>query len=145
PHATAPEVRAAAEAAHAHRFIDALPAGYAAPVGVRGERLSGGQRQRLALARALVREAPILVLDEATASVDGETDELIHDAVERLAGRRPIILIGHRLSTVRRADRVVVIDGGRVVESGRTDELLCGGTRFHDLFAAQVMDRGAGL
>jgi len=145
PHATVAEVQAAAEAAHAHRFIDALPAGYAAPVGVRGERLSGGQRQRLALARALVREAPILVLDEATASVDGETDELIHDAVEQLARRRTIILIGHRLSTVRRADRVVVIDGGRVVETGRTDELLSGRTRFHDLFAAQVKARGAGL
>lgn len=131
-------VTAMAQAAHAHAFVSMLRRGYSARVGPRGERLSQGQRQRLALARALLREAPILLLDEATASVDSETEELIQAAVERLAGRRTILIIGHRLSTVRRADRVVLLERGHVVETGTPERLLRGGTRCHDLFAAQI-------
>ncbi|HJS86494.1 MAG TPA: ABC transporter ATP-binding protein [Acetobacteraceae bacterium] len=115
--------------------------GWATPVGPHGEWLSGGQRQRIAFARALMRDAPILVLDEATASVDSETEELIHDAVAQLP-RRTVLLVGHRLSSLRRADRVVVVEGGRVVESGTPAALLRRpDSRYHELFAAQLEAR----
>ncbi|MCC6984087.1 MAG: ABC transporter ATP-binding protein, partial [Bauldia sp.] len=138
-------VLAAAEAARVHPFVAALGAGYRAPVGPRGGRLSGGQRQRLALARAMLRNAPILVLDEATASVDSETEELILRAIEDLAGQRTLIIVGHRLSTLRRADSVLVLDHGRLVESGPPAALLRAGSRYHDLFAPQLqLARAAG-
>jgi ABC-type multidrug transport system fused ATPase/permease subunit len=139
-HPEAPDFRVAgaAQAADAHRFIAALAGRYRAQVGSRGERLSGGQRQRLALSRAFLRQAPILVLDEATASIDSETEALVQESVERLAGRRTIIVIGHRLSTVRRADRVVVLEGGRIVEEGPPDKLLQPGSRCYELFVAQL-------
>jgi ABC-type multidrug transport system fused ATPase/permease subunit len=129
-------VRAAARAAHVDAFAPTLRSGRG--VGPRGMSLSGGQRQRIALARALLRDAPILVLDEATGSIDSETEELIQEAVERLAGHRTILLIGHRLSSLQRADRVVVLDEGRIVESGAPQTLLHLGTRYYDLFAAQT-------
>jgi ABC-type multidrug transport system fused ATPase/permease subunit len=129
---------AMAQAAYVHPFAHGARGGYDAPVGARGGSLSGGQRQRIALARALLRDAPILVLDEATASVDSETDELIHEAVERHVGQRTILLIGHRLSSLRRADRVVVLDQGRIVEAGAPDALLRTSGRYRDLFAAQM-------
>jgi len=138
----ADRVAATAHVAHADRFIDALRSGYAAPVGPRGNWLSGGERQRLALARALLRDAPILLLDEATASVDSETEDLIQDAIAQLAGRRTILIVAHRLSSVRRADRVVVVDHGRIVESGTPDVLLQSETRCRDLFAAQLVPSG---
>lgn len=128
-----------ARAAHVDEFAAKLRNGYDAPTGPRGSLLSGGQRQRLALARAFLRSAPILVLDEATASVDSETEELIQDAVERFSGRRTIVVIAHRLSSVRRADRVVVLDGGRIVETGAPGALLAGNSRCRDLFAAQIV------
>jgi ATP-binding cassette, subfamily B, bacterial len=131
-----------ARIAHADRFIDALRNGYSAPVGPRGTWLSGGERQRLALARALVREAPILLLDEATASVDSETEELIQDAIEHFTGQRTILIVAHRLSSVRRADRVIVLDQGRIVESGTPEVLLQSDTRCRDLFAAQLVPGG---
>ncbi|PYM33135.1 MAG: ABC transporter [Candidatus Rokuibacteriota bacterium] len=127
----------AAQAAGAHRFIASFVGGYRTQVGSRGERLSGGQRQRLALSRAFLREAPILILDEATASIDSETEAVVQESVERLAGRRTILVIGHRLSTVRRADRVLVLERGRVVEEGPPDRLLHAGSRCHELFLAQ--------
>jgi subfamily B ATP-binding cassette protein MsbA len=139
PNAADDRIACVARAARADGFIAALPGGYASPVGPHGTWLSGGQRQRLALARALLREAPVLILDEATAAVDSEAEELIQEAVEQLAGRRTILIIGHRLSSVRRADRVVVLDGGRVVEAGPPEELLRGATRFRDLFASQLI------
>jgi ABC-type multidrug transport system fused ATPase/permease subunit len=138
PGASDAEAAAMARAAHADAFIRRLPAGYGSPVGPRGGFLSGGQRQRIALARALLRDAPILILDEATAAVDSETEELIQDAVERLAGRRTILVVGHRLSSIRRADRIVVMEDGRIAETGTPQALLAGESRYRDLFAAQL-------
>jgi ABC-type multidrug transport system fused ATPase/permease subunit len=138
PDAGAARIVGAAQAAHAEGFIGGLRGGYGAAVGPRGAWLSGGQRQRVALARAFLRDSPILLLDEATASVDSETEELIQDAIDRMAGRRTILVVGHRLSSLRRADRVVVIDGGRIVETGSPEALLGGRSRYRDLFAAQL-------
>src|SRR5690606_26935225 len=127
PDAEFAEVVAAAQAANAHEFIRALPQGYDTVVGERGIRLSGGQRQRLAIARALLKDAPILILDEATASVDAETERLIQAALERLMRGRTTLIIAHRLSTVARADRIIVLDGGRIVEQGTHTQLLAAG------------------
>jgi ATP-binding cassette subfamily B protein len=139
PEASDEVFRAMAQAAHIHTFANASPLGYSTPIGPRGSWVSGGQRQRLALARAFVREAPILLLDEATASIDSEAEQLIQDAVERFHGQRTILLVSHRLSTVRRADRVIVIDQGRIVETGNPALLQKNGTRFHGLFDAQIL------
>lgn len=128
-----------AQAAHVHTFVNALPRGYATPIGPRGSWLSGGQRQRLALARAFLRDAPILLLDEATASIDSEGEHLIQEAVERFRGKRTILLVSHRLSTVLRADRVIVLDEGRIVETGSPAELQGNASRFRALFAEQFL------
>jgi len=124
PDASAAQIAAAAENAHAAEFIQALPQGYDTLIGERGLRLSGGQAQRLALARAFIREAPLLILDEATANLDPQTEADIQDAVNRLLRGRTTLIIAHRLSTVYQADRILVLDGGRVVESGAHQELL---------------------
>ncbi|MFZ1427842.1 MAG: ABC transporter ATP-binding protein, partial [Geminicoccaceae bacterium] len=129
---------AAATAAHAHGFVSRGLGGYARQLGSRGEGLSGGQRQRVALARALIREAPILVLDEATSAVDGETEAMMQDTIDRLAGCRTIIVVAHRLASVRRADRIVVIEEGRIVESGPPGLLLETPSRCRQLFASQL-------
>jgi len=139
PDASEDQFLSAAGAARVDTFVTALRGGYHAPVGPRGGWLSGGQRQRLALARALLRDAPILLLDEATTSVDSESEELIQEAVERLAGRRTILLVAHRLSSVRRADRIVVLEEGRIVEMGTPDTLLRAESRYRTLFAAQLL------
>jgi ABC-type multidrug transport system fused ATPase/permease subunit len=127
--------------AHVEPFVRRSAEAWATQVGPQGGWLSGGQRQRVAFARALMRDAPILVLDEATASVDSETEELIHAAIAALP-RRTVLLIGHRLSSLRRADRIVVVEGGRVVESGTPEALLQPGSRYHELFAAQLAPTG---
>jgi ATP-binding cassette subfamily B protein len=124
---TAPDlarVEAAARAAEAHAFIAALPLAYASPVGERGASLSGGQRQRIALARALYREPSLLVLDEATSAVDNETEAAIQRSLARIAHQRTTLIVAHRLSTVRNADVIHVLESGRLVESGTHDELL---------------------
>ena len=145
PDAPQQEVMAIARAVHADAFIANLPRGLAAPVGPRGSWLSGGQRQRLALVRALLQQAPILLLDEATAAVDSETEELIQDAIARYRGQRTILLVAHRLSSVRRADRIVVLEAGRIVESGTPQSLLATDSRCRQLFEAQFeqADRAA--
>jgi subfamily B ATP-binding cassette protein MsbA len=118
------EVEEAARAAHAHEFIVGLQRGYDTLIGERGQRLSGGQRQRLAIARALLKDAPILVLDEATSALDSESELLVQEALANLMKGRTSIVIAHRLSTIRRADAIVVLERGRIVEIGRHDELL---------------------
>jgi ATP-binding cassette subfamily B protein len=135
--ATDDEVRAAARAAHALDFIEALPDGFATLVGERGIKLSGGQRQRLAIARAVLRGAPILVLDEATSSLDSQSEALIQHALLTVMHDRTAIVIAHRLSTVRAMDRLVVLDGGRVVEDGTHDELLAAGGTYAGLWHKQ--------
>lgn len=124
PSATDPEVRRAAELAHAEEFITQLPAGYETLVGERGVKLSGGQRQRIAIARAILKDAPILVLDEATSALDSESENHIQAALWTLMRDRTAIVIAHRLSTVRRMDRLIVLEAGHIVEHGRHDQLL---------------------
>jgi ATP-binding cassette subfamily B protein len=140
PDATADELRAAARAANAEEFILRLPQGYATVVGERGVRLSGGQRQRIAIARALLRDAPILVLDEALSSVDAESEALIQGALERLMVGRTTLVFAHRLSSVVGADRILVLDDGRVVEQGTHAALLAGNGVYARLMAAQARD-----
>ena len=117
---------AAAEAANAAEFLRALPDGLDTYMGEAGARLSGGQRQRIAIARALLRDTPILLLDEATSALDAESEKLVQDALERLMVNRTTIVIAHRLATVRAADRIIVMDGGKIVEQGKHDELIAG-------------------
>jgi ABC-type multidrug transport system fused ATPase/permease subunit len=124
PEATQEEMEAAAEAANADEFIRHLPGGYDAVIGERGVRLSGGQKQRLSIARAILKDAPILILDEATSSVDAETESLIQEAIQNLTHNRTTVVIAHRLSTVRNADRIVVLDAGSIRETGTHNELM---------------------
>jgi ATP-binding cassette subfamily B protein len=133
PDATDEEVELAAEAARIHHVIAALPDGYDTMVGERGYRFSGGEKQRIAIARTILRNPPILVLDEATSSLDTETERLVQEALDRLSEGRTTIAIAHRLSTIRDADQIVVLDHGRVVEIGRHDELLLAGGRYSAL------------
>ena len=139
PGASRESIVAVARAAHAHEFIVDLPQGYDTVIGERGQRLSGGQRQRLTIARALLRNPPILVLDEATSALDAESELLVQDALARLLLNRTAFVIAHRLSTIRRADAIIVIEGGRVVEWGRHEELLArAGSSYAKLYATQV-------
>jgi ATP-binding cassette subfamily C protein CydCD len=138
PDATPAELEAAARAANAHEFIQALPDGYRTVIGERGTRLSGGQRQRLAIARALLVDAPILILDEALSSVDAENEAVIQQALERLMQGRTTLIFAHRLSSVIGADRILVLDKGRVVESGRHAELIRRDGPYRRLMASQA-------
>jgi ATP-binding cassette subfamily B protein len=133
PDASDEEVEEAARAAQIHELIATLPEGYDTVVGERGYRFSGGEKQRIAIARTILRNPPVLVLDEATSSLDTQTERLVQEALERLSEGRTTIAIAHRLSTVRDADQIVVLDRGRVVEVGTFDELLAHGGRFAEL------------
>jgi subfamily B ATP-binding cassette protein MsbA len=130
-------IEAAARAANAHDFIAALPKGYDTAIGDLGVRLSGGQRQRIAIARALLKNAPILILDEATSALDTESEGLVQEALERLMANRTSLVVAHRLSTVRRANRIVVVANGGIVESGTHDELLATGREYRRLYEMQ--------
>jgi len=138
PDATRGEIIAAARAAHAHEFILRLPQGYDSMVGERGQGLSGGERQRISIARALLIDPRILILDEATSSVDSETEKEIQKALENLVQGRTTIAIAHRLSTLHRADRLVVLDRGRVVEEGTHDALMAQEGAYYALYQAQA-------
>jgi subfamily B ATP-binding cassette protein MsbA len=140
PEASMHAIEAAARAAHAHEFIQGQPSGYQTRIGERGQRLSGGQRQRLAIARALLRDAPILVLDEATSSLDSESERLVQEALAVLMRNRTSFVIAHRLSTVQRADAILVFDRGRLVEQGRHDELVARDGVYARLYRAQFAD-----
>ena len=135
PEATDSEVEDAARAAQIHELVATLPEGYDTVVGERGYRFSGGEKQRIAIARTILRNPPVLVLDEATSSLDTQTERLVQEALERLAEGRTTIAIAHRLSTVRDADQIVVLDRGRIVEIGTYPELVARGGRFAELAA----------
>lgn len=135
--ATTQDIIQAAKLAQAHDFIMATPAGYDTAIGERGVRLSGGQKQRLAIARAILRNSPILILDEATAAVDVETEAQIQTAINSLAGSRTVIVIAHRLSTVKRADTILVLEDGKIVEQGRHEELAASGGLYSRLCSVQ--------
>ncbi|WP_044550016.1 ABC transporter transmembrane domain-containing protein [Azospirillum lipoferum] len=137
PDASDAEVRAAAEAAHALDFLDALPEGLGTFLGEKGVRLSGGQRQRLAIARAILRDPPVLLLDEATSALDAESERMVQDALDRLMHGRTTLIVAHRLATVLNADRIVVMDKGRVVETGTHAELVAQGGLYARLAALQ--------
>lgn len=124
PKVTDDEVKAAARAAQCEEFINKLPQGYDTPAGEAGKRLSGGEKQRIAIARMMLKDAPIVILDEATASIDPENEHLIQQAISELTKGKTIITIAHRLATVRNADRILVVDDGRIAESGTHDELI---------------------
>ncbi len=141
PDATEEEIVAAAKAAYAHDFITSFPRGYDTPVGEHGLQLSGGQRQRISIARALIKNAPIILLDEATASLDSESERLVREAIEHLREGRTTLVIAHRLHTVAHADRIYVVEGGMAVESGRHDELLRKGGRYASFYRLQLQDQ----
>jgi ATP-binding cassette, subfamily B, bacterial MsbA len=142
PKAARPEIEAAARAAHAHEFILQQPNGYETRIGERGQKLSGGQRQRLAIARALLKNSPILILDEATSALDAESEQLVQDALANLMRNRTAFVIAHRLSTVRRADKIVALERGRVAEIGCHDELLAKpDSVYSKLYALQAFER----
>jgi len=139
--ATEEEVRAAAKAANAHDFISGLPAGYGTVIGERGAQISGGERQRICVARAFLKDAPILILDEPTSSIDSKTERVILDALDDLMVGRTSFMIAHRLSTVRHVDQILVVDQGRIVERGTHEELVLHGGIYGQLYEAQTRER----
>jgi subfamily B ATP-binding cassette protein MsbA len=139
-----PDIVHAAQAAYADDFIRSLPQGYDTVIGEAGVRLSGGQRQRIAIARAILKDAPILILDEATSSLDTESEREVQTALERLMQGRTSLVIAHRLSTIMNADRIVVLSGGRIVEEGRHEVLLARGGEYKYLYDQQFRDEPQG-
>ncbi len=140
--ASAERVEDAARSAHAGEFIEQWPEGFATFLGEKGLRLSGGQRQRIAIARALIKQPPLLLLDEATASLDAESERLVQTALDELSRDRTVLVIAHRLATVRRADRIIVLEGGRIVAEGRHEELIRSNPLYSRLARLQFLDQG---
>jgi ABC-type multidrug transport system fused ATPase/permease subunit len=138
------EMVQAARRAQAHDFIVAMSDGYETRIGERGVTLSGGQKQRIAIARALVKDPRILILDDATSSVDAVTEREIQAALDELMRGRTTFIIAHRLSTIRRADLILVLDGGRIVARGTHDDLLAMSPRYAEMFARQALEAGGG-
>jgi subfamily B ATP-binding cassette protein MsbA len=138
------EVMRAAYAAHAHEFIAKLPQGYQTVVGERGVKLSGGERQRLAIARAILKDPPILILDEATSALDSESERVVQLALSNLMKNRTTLVIAHRLSTIQKADRIVVMTRGRIVESGTHEQLLERNGTYRRLHSMQFQDTPIG-
>ena len=136
PDATEEQVIAAAKAARCHEFIEQLPNGYQTVIGSTGVHLSGGERQRIAIARAIVKDAPIIVLDEATAFSDPENEYLIQKAFEKLIQNKTVVMIAHRLSTIRNADQILVLEKGCLIESGTHDELLKKGGKYAQMWSS---------
>jgi ATP-binding cassette, subfamily B, bacterial MsbA len=135
------EIVASAKAAHAHDFIIGFPLGYDTPVGEHGLQLSGGQRQRIAIARALIKDAPIILLDEATASLDSESERVVQEAVGELCRGRTTLVVAHRLSTIMHADCILVVEDGLIVEAGRHEELLRKGGRYASFYRLQLKEQ----
>jgi subfamily B ATP-binding cassette protein MsbA len=143
--ATEAEIFAAARAAFAHDFITGFPQGYYSPVGEHGVQISGGQRARIAIARAFLKNAPILLLDEPTAALDSESEREVQRALDALRATRTTLVIAHRLQTIISADQICVVDSGRIVESGTHEELLARRGRYHQLYETQFEDRRAAI
>ena len=142
PDTTRDQIIAAAKTADAHRFISELPQGYDTWLGERGVKLSGGQNQRIAIARAVLRSTPILLLDEATSSLDADSERAVQAAMERVSSGRTVVAIAHRLATVQRSDRIIVLDSGRVVAEGTHDSLVNEGGIYARLARLQFLDDG---
>jgi subfamily B ATP-binding cassette protein MsbA len=141
PHVSQNQVEEAARAARAHEFIGGLTEGYNTMIGERGVRLSGGERQRIAIARAILKDAPILILDEATSALDAESESLVQAALANLMKHRTVMVIAHRLSTIRRANRIVVLEDGRITAVGTHEDLLLASPTYQRLYQLQFMDQ----
>lgn len=137
PDATRPEILRAAELANAHEFIEKMPGGYNSIIGERGVTLSGGQRQRIAIARAIIRDTPLLILDEPSSGLDAASEKLVFEALDRLMADRTTIVIAHRLSTIQRAGVIFVVEDGAIVERGSHDQLLKSGGLYSELYEIQ--------